>query len=114
MNLLFIIKTLVTVMIIVGVSEIVKRSPSVGALIVALPFTSILVMIWMQVEGASAEKIAVHSSSTFWFVLPTLPMFLVLPKLLDAKWNFYLALLACCALTTALFFAMEWFQERHP
>ncbi|MDB4729861.1 DUF3147 family protein [bacterium] len=109
---MFLVKTAVTVAIIVGVSEIVKRSPSIGALIVALPFTSILVMIWMQVEGQPASKIATHSSSTFWFVLPTLPMFLVLPKLLEAKWNFYLALLACCALTTALFFAMEWIQGR--
>ena len=109
---MFLVKTAVTVAIIVGDSEIVKRSPSIGALIVALPFTSILVMIWMQVEGQPASKIATHSSSTFWFVLPTLPMFLVLPKLLEAKWNFYLALLACCALTTALFFAMEWIQGR--
>ena len=82
---MFLVKTAVTVAIIVGVSEIVKRSPSIGALIVALPFTSILVMIWMQVEGQPASKIATHSSSTFWFVLPTLPMFLVLPKLLEAK-----------------------------
>ena len=111
-NSMFLVKTAVTVAIIVAVSEIVKRSPSLGALIVALPFTSILVMVWMQVEGQPASKIATHSTSTFWFVLPTLPMFLVLPKLLEAKWNFYLALLACCALTTALFFAMEWIQGR--
>lgn len=112
MNTLFIVKTAVTVAIIVGVSEIVKRSPSLGALIVALPFTSILVMVWMHVEGQSPSKIATHSTSTFWFVLPTLPMFLVLPKLLEAKWHFYWALLVCCALTTGLFFAMGWIQKR--
>ncbi|MFT4637579.1 MAG: hypothetical protein ACI8T1_000889 [Verrucomicrobiales bacterium] len=109
MNAMFLVKTAVTVAIIVGVSEVVKRSPSIGALIVALPFTSILVMLWMHVEGQPATKIAAHSSSTFWYVLPTMPMFLVLPKLLEAKWNFYLSLLACCVLTTLLFFAMEWF-----
>lgn len=113
MSALFLVKTAVTVAIVIGVSEIVKRSPSLGALIVALPFTSILVMIWMQVEGQPASRIAAHSSATFWFVLPTLPMFVILPKLLEARWNFYLALLVCCALTTVLFLAMEWFQERH-
>ncbi len=113
MNALFFVKTAVTVAIIIGVSEIVKRSPSIGALIVALPFTSILVMVWMQVEGQGANRIAAHSSATFWYVLPTLPMFVILPKLLDARWNFYVALVACCALTTVLFFSMEWFLERH-
>lgn len=108
---MFVVKTLVTVAIIVAVSEIVKRSEKIGALIVALPFTSILVMIWMQVEGASPNRIASHSASTFWFVLPTLPMFLVLPKLLEMRWNFYWALIACCALTTALFFAMRFFKD---
>ena len=113
MNALFLVKTAVTVAVIIGVSEIVKRSPSIGALIVALPFTSILVMIWMQVEGQGSNRIAEHSSATFWYVLPTLPMFVILPKLLDARWNFYLALAACCVLTTVLFFGMEWFLERH-
>ena len=113
MNWMFVIKTLVTVAIIVGVSEVVKRSPSIGALIIALPFTSLLVMTWMHIEGAPTAKIAQHSSSTFWFVLPTLPMFLVLPKLLDLKWNYYLSLFLCCALTTALFLLMEWVQNRH-
>lgn len=108
MSALFVVKTAVTLAIIVGVSEMVKRSPSIGA----LPITSILVMVWMQVEGQGSEKIAAHSTATFWFVLPTLPMFLLLPKLLEARWNFYLALLACCLLTTALFLALEYFQRR--
>ena len=112
MNVMLLVKTLVTVAIIVCVSELVKRSPRMGALVVALPFTSILVMVWMRVEGQPASRIAAHSSATFWYVLPTLPMFVLLPKLLEAKWNFYLGLLACCALTTLLFLAMGWFQDR--
>lgn len=101
------VKTAVTVLIIVGVSEVVKRSPSIGALIVALPFTSILVMTWMHLEGASGNRIAVHSSSTFWYVLPTLPMFLILPKMLEAKWNYFASLFACCVITAALFLLVE-------
>jgi hypothetical protein len=109
----FVLKTAITVGIIVGVSEVVKHSNTMGALIVALPFTSILVMTWMYVEGAPVTKIAQHSSSTFWYVLPTMPMFLVLPKLLEAKWHYYLSLFLCCALTTALFLLMDWMQNRY-
>lgn len=112
MSPLFVTKTLVTVAIIIGVSEVVKRSPSIGALIVALPFTSLLVMIWMHVEGSAPEKIAQHARSTFWYVLPTLPMFLILPKMLEAKWSFVHSLLLCCALTTGLFWGMEWVIKR--
>lgn len=107
MEIHFAVKTALTVAIIVGVSEIVKRNPSLGALIVALPLTSLLVIIWMRVEGGTPAAIAEHARGTFWFVLPTLPMFLILPWMLEAKWNFSLSLFLCCVLTSLLVLATE-------
>ena len=69
----------------------------------ALPFTSIVAMIWMHRAGQNSERLANHSEGTFWFVLPTLPMFLILPWMLRTGWSFWAALLANCLITIALF-----------
>jgi len=55
---------------------------------------------------------AAHAQATFWFVLPSLPMFLLIPALLRAGMNFWLALLAGCALTIALYLVMTWLGPR--
>jgi hypothetical protein len=60
-------------------------------------------MIWMHTEKQSTTRIANHAEGTFWFVIPTLPMFLVLPYLLRNGWGFLPALLANCLMTVALF-----------
>jgi hypothetical protein len=75
-------KALLSGLIVAAVSEIAKRSPALGALILSLPLVSILAFIWLWRESADTEGIAALSQSTFWFILPTLPMFLVLPALL--------------------------------
>lgn len=74
-------KYLVTAAIIVGVSELVKVSGKLGALVAALPTVTILVLIWMHVEGLSHQRIANHAWYTLWYVIPTLPMFMVFPWL---------------------------------
>jgi hypothetical protein len=108
-----VIKSLVSGVIIMAVSEIAKRSPSMGALIASLPLVSVLGMIWLWQETKDVERMATHSSSTFWFVLPSLPMFLLLPYLLNEDFNFYLALAISCALTIVLYLAMAWVLGRY-
>lgn len=93
-------KYLVTAGIIVLISEVAKRSGKVGALITALPLVAVLAMLWMFVERQPAQQIANYAFYTFWYVLPTLPMFLVLPFLLP-RWGFGGALLASIAVTLA-------------
>ncbi|MEQ9824518.1 MAG: DUF3147 family protein [Puniceicoccaceae bacterium] len=75
-------KYAVTALIIVIVTEVAKRSDRIGALISSLPLVTVMVMIWLYVEKQGTEKIANHALYTFWFVLPTLPMFLLMPYLL--------------------------------
>lgn len=72
-------KATISGVLIIAASEIAKRSPSYGALLVSLPLVSILAMIWIWRETGDSERIASLSEVTFWLVLPTLPMFLVLP-----------------------------------
>ena len=100
---LLITKYALTALIIVGVSEIAKRSDRLGALIASLPFVTILVLFWLFVEKQPTEKLANHAYYTFWYVLPTLPMFLVLPLLLRKGMHFVLAMVICAALTVFCF-----------
>ena len=95
-------KYLITAAVVVLVSEIAKRSDKLGALVAALPLVTILVLIWMQVEQQPPEKLARHAWYTFWYVIPTLPMFLLFPSLL-ARLGFWPALAASCVITVACF-----------
>tara|TARA_R110000772_G_C13306330_1_gene439393 strand:+ start:3344 stop:3736 length:393 start_codon:yes stop_codon:yes gene_type:complete len=95
-------KYLTTAFVIVLVSEIARRSDKLGALVAALPLVTIFALIWLQVETGSAEKVSNHAWYTFWYVVPTLPMFLVFPSLLS-RFGFWGAL-AANALTTAICF----------
>lgn len=97
------IKALVSALIIVVVGEASKRSNTLAALLLALPLVSVMSFIWLYVETQDKVKIADLSYETFWFVLPTMPMFLLLSYLLRRDINFHLALGLCALLTAALF-----------
>lgn len=96
------VKFLVTAAIIVGVSELVKITGRLGALVAALPTVTILVLIWMYVEGQPHDRIANHAWYTLWYVIPTLPMFVAFPWLYD-RMPFWPALSLSCLLTAACF-----------
>ena len=102
------IKALLSGVIIAMVSEVAKRNPAIGAIILSLPLISILAFIWLWRDTNDTEGIASLAQSTFWFVLPTLPMFLVLPALLRGGLGFWAALGFSCLLTIFLYAAMVW------
>jgi len=95
-------KYLITAALVVGISELAKRSDRLGGLIAALPLVTILTLVWLYVEKQPAERIANHAWYTFWYVLPTLPMFLLFPWLLS-RLGFTASLLASAAITVLCF-----------
>lgn len=97
------VKVLLTAVIILFVNKIQLLSDKLSALLIALPLTSLLAMVWMWHGGQPASKIAGHAEGTFWFVLPTLPMFLILPWMLRNGWQFWSALAVNCVLTIGFF-----------
>lgn len=97
---------------IVAIAEIGKRLPAVGALVASLPLVSVLGMILLWHARPDAENMAVHAQATFWYVLPSLPMFLVMPVLLRHGMGFWPALALGCALTVALYLGMVQFGPR--
>jgi hypothetical protein len=95
-------KYLLTAAVVVIVSEVAKRSDKLGGLVAALPMVTVLALIWLYVERQPTAKIANHAWYTFWYVVPTLPMFLVFPALLP-RLGFWPTLAACVVLTALCF-----------
>ena len=108
----FLFKALLSGLIIAIVSEVARRWPGFGALIASLPLISVMGMIWLWRDRPDPAHMAEHAQATFWFVLPSLPMFLLIPVLLQRGWAFWPALVVGCVLTIGLYAAMVWGAER--
>lgn len=106
------LKSAVSGVLIAVASTLAKRYPGFGALIASLPLVSVLGMIWLWGEKPDAENMAAHAGATFWYVLPSLPMFLLIPALLRDGVGFWPSLVAGCILTIALYAGMTWLGPR--
>ena len=95
-------KYLVTAAIVIAVSELAKRSDRLGGFVAALPLVTFLALIWLYVDKQPQAKIASHAWYTFWYVLPTLPMFLAFPVLLP-RLGFWPTILASVGITVVCF-----------
>ncbi|GAD11252.1 hypothetical protein GFGA_1d0156 [Gluconobacter frateurii NBRC 103465] len=104
------IKALISGILIVIASTLARRYPGFGALIASLPLVSVLGMIWLWNDKPDHANMAAHAEATFWYVIPSLPMFLLIPVLLRHGCDFWIAL-GCC-LTIALYGAMTWIGPR--
>ena len=74
-----------------------------AALVASLPLISILGMIWLWRDTGDNRLLAAHAEAAFWYVLPSLPMFLVIPYMLRSGLNFWVALAAGIILTVILY-----------
>ena len=96
-------KALLSGGIIVAVSEIAKRNNTVASIIHSLPLTSLLAFIWLYSETKDSALIGRHAYGTFWFVLPTLPMFLIMPWMIKKLGGVWPALGAGMVLSFGLY-----------
>jgi hypothetical protein len=105
-------KSLLSGLLIALISEIARRSPGFAALVASLPLISILGVIWLWRDTADTGRIADHMQATIWYVLPSLPMFILVPVLLRSGWGFWLSLALGCALTVLLYLGLVWIAPR--
>src|SRR6185295_15567423 len=110
--LYLILKAAISGIIVAAVSEVAKRYPGFGGLIASLPLVSVLGMIWLWRDTLDPALMAQHATGTFWFVLPSLPMFLLIPELLKRGVGFWPALIGGCVLTAVLYSLMVWLGPR--
>ena len=87
--LYFVVKAALSGLIVAAVSEIARRNPGWGGLLASLPLTSLLAMVWLWRDSHDGERVAELAGSAFWFILPSLPLFLALPWLLRSGVPFW-------------------------
>ena len=95
-------KYLITAGMVVLISELAKKSDRIGALVASLPLVTVLTLIWLFVEGQSDTKISNHAYYTFWYVIPTLPMFILFPYFMS-RFGFVMSLVISILLTIVVF-----------
>ena len=104
----WLIKTLVTAVLVVAISEIGKRSSLAGALLASLPLTSLLALIWLYHDTGDAMQAAGLARGIFWLVLPSLAFFLVFPAGVKAGWSFWPSMGAGIGATLVAYGALLW------
>ena len=108
----FIFNTAISALLIALVAEVSKRSTFLGALLISLPITSILALSFLYWNTKDAEQVARLSLGIFWLVLPTLLFFLLLPVLLKAGWNFWIAMPVAAIALIFCFAGYSWVLAR--
>jgi hypothetical protein len=110
--LYLVIKAAISGAIVAAVSEIARRYPGWGGLVASLPLTSLLAMIWLWRDSGDAAKVAELSQGAFWFIMPSLPLFIALPILLRNGVGFWLSMAIVVAGTLALYALWFWAAPR--
>ncbi len=90
-------------LIVAAVALLARRNPAMGALVASLPLVSLLAMTWLWHDTGDTARVAAHVEATFWYVLPSLPMFLAIPTALRHGIGYWPAVSAGCGLTTLLY-----------
>jgi len=110
--LYLILKAVISGLLIAVSSEVARRWPTVGGLIVSLPLVSLLAFLWVWRDTGDTAKVAELSTSTFWFFWPSIPLFLIFPALLRSGLGFWPAFAISVATTAGLYLAFFWAAPR--
>jgi hypothetical protein len=104
--LYLLVKAAVSGVLVALISEVARKNPGWGGLLASLPLVSLMAIVWLWRDTSDPQRVADQAISTFWFVLPSLPLFLILPLLIRAGWGFWPAILLSCVVTLGLYAAM--------
>ena len=105
-------KILITACIIVIITEISKYNDRLGGIVAALPITTFIILFWLYYEGNSVGKISNHVSYTLLYVLPTLPMFLVFPYIIN-KFGFYWSIFISVLITAFFIIIVHYLSKKY-
>lgn len=110
--LYFILKAVISGLLVALVSEVARRAPGWGGLLASLPLMSLLAMLWLWRDTGDPDKIAGLASSTFWFFLPSMPLFVAIPVLIRMGVGFWPTMVLGIVSTILLYALMFWAAPR--
>jgi len=99
-----ILKIVISGIVIWLSSELGKRSGKLGGLVLSLPLSSILAILWLWGETKDTQKIAALSLETLIFIIPSFAFFIVLSLLLQKNTHFYLSFFIAVLVTLGAYF----------
>ncbi len=102
----YIVKLVITTVLIVLISEISKRSTLVGSILASIPLVSVLAMIWLYIDTDNSKRVIELSNSIFWLIIPSLTLFIALPLLLKKGMEFYSSMAISIILTAITYYLM--------
>ena len=103
----YILKLLITSLIVLLASEISKKNTILAAIIIALPLVSLLTFSWTYFETKDTDKIARMSYEILYFGLATIPLFLILPYMLKNGFSFLVSMIVSCGSTGLTMFLVK-------
>ena len=92
-----VVKTIITVIIIVAISEIARRSSFIAGILASIPLTSALAITWLYFDTKEVDTVVNLSNSILLLIPPSLTFFVVLPlalKRLDFIYSFLISIVA--------------------
>ena len=102
----YLVKIVVTTILVVAIAEISKRSTFAGAVLASVPLISVLAITWLYIDSKDVTKVSTLSTSIFWLVIPSMALFLTLPLLLKQGLNFYLSIGISIMITIGCYWIM--------
>ena len=108
----YIVKLIITTVLIVLISEISKRSSLAGALLAAIPLVSILAMTWMYVDTQNSDTAVEFSNRIIWLIAPSMTLFFVFPILIKKGMSFYPSMGIAILLTIIAYYLMILIVEK--
>ncbi len=111
MTVRFLLKTILSALVIAFASELSARSRFISAILISLPLTSILALTWMHVDGQTSQNISQSSKEILLFVLPSLVFFIVLSQFLNSGFTYWPALVLSCLITGLVYTCYVYFRN---
>ncbi|EDZ61978.1 hypothetical protein SMGD1_0075 [Sulfurimonas gotlandica GD1] len=102
----YIVKLIITTLLIVLISEIAKRNSLMGAMLAAIPLVSILAMIWMYVDTNDSNSAVEFSNSIIWLIVPSMTLFIAFPILIKKGLSFYPSLSISILMTILAYYSV--------
>ena len=108
----FLIKLVITSLLIVSIAEISKRSSLAGALLAAIPLVSILAMTWMYIDTDNSNSAVEFSNRIVWLIAPSMTLFLLFPVLIKKGLSFYPSMGIAIVSTIAAYYLLILILEK--
>lgn len=98
----FVLKAIVSGIVVATISWISSRNITAAAVLMGIPFTAVLSLIFLYYSGIPNTDLAKFSRETICFVLISLIFFIIFPILL-IKCNFWTSMIISMGVTAILF-----------